>query len=137
MASAHEIFCVLPGTIDVKTVLKATGHRFFDQAPLKIFDALFFRFTDHLGIRTAGIIPNDLNILDDIFASPAGITSFDVGFNQLANGTMDQFNLVGPWIDETGNSDTTGTTDYPSPMSPSPSNIESVERLTPLLNREK
>ena len=59
--TAHELYYVLVGTIDVMTGLKGTGHMFYLEA-MKLFDALLVLFTEDSDIRTPGLIPLDLNI---------------------------------------------------------------------------
>jgi hypothetical protein len=93
LGTSHELYCVLAGTIEVMTALKYTTHVFFRRA-LKLFDAFLFHFAGKINIRTPGLIPMDLNILEGFEELGPGITFYSIDLEQVGSGNGNHYNFV-------------------------------------------
>jgi hypothetical protein len=142
LGTAHEFFCILGGTIDVMIVLKGTGHRFFAEA-LKLFDTFLYIFTEDIDIRSPGLIPQDLNVLESLLESAPGVSFYDLDFDMVLQGNMNQFKLISHWQSPEEGESKVVTSDhqqaeYPSPKSPSPAEEISAEaNVESLIERER
>lgn len=91
--TAHELYSVIVGTIDVMIGLKGTGHPFYHQA-MKLFDAFLVLFTEDIDIRTPGLIPLDLNILEKWEELGPGITFYGIDIFEVQKGGMNYYNFI-------------------------------------------
>ena len=140
-ASAHELFAVLAGTIEIMIVLKSTGYPFFAEA-LKLFDSLLFLFTESIDIRTPGLLALDLGVYEDMEEEAPGIAFYDIDFNEFDKGNPHLFKLIGHWEDPHPLSAPESSLafsqhDPPTPASlPTPDDEISTERFDSLLKTE-
>jgi hypothetical protein len=91
--SAHKFYSVLVGTIDVLSGLKGTGHRFYLEA-MKLFDAFLVLFTEDIDIRTPGLIPLDLNILENWEELGPGVSFYNIELFEVKNGGTNYYNFI-------------------------------------------
>ena len=91
--TAHELYSVLVGTIDVMIGLKGTGHRFYLEA-MKLFDAFLVLFTEDIDIRTPGLIPLDLNILENWEELGPGVSFYNIDIFEVQNGGTNYYNFI-------------------------------------------
>jgi hypothetical protein len=96
-----------------------------------------------IDIRSPGLIPQDLNILDSLLESAPGVSFYDLDFDAVLQRNMNQFKLVSHWeIPEAGESKVVTSDiqqpEYPSPKSPSPAEeISTRIIMESLIEREK
>jgi hypothetical protein len=91
--TVHELYSVLIGTIDVMIGLKGTGQRFYLEA-MELFDDFLVLFTEDIDIRTLGLIPLDLNILENWEELGPGVSFYNIDIFEVQIGGMNYYNFI-------------------------------------------